>query len=96
LIWDQLAKAVGVSIPVFTLVICTLGGLIVGVLVKVFGDHSGIFAEMMLEFGKTGRFNYRHAPGIVITALASLMASGSLARKRRWLDACAVLAHDGG
>jgi hypothetical protein len=57
LIWDQLAKAVGVSIPVFTLVICTLGGLIVGVLVKVFGDHSGIFAEMMLEFGKTGRFN---------------------------------------
>jgi H+/Cl- antiporter ClcA len=48
------------------------------VLVKVFGDHSGIFAKMMLEFGKTGRFNYRHASGIVIAALASLIAGGSL------------------
>ena len=72
LIWEQAAQAVGASKPLFTLVICTLGGLVVGILVKVFGDHSGIFAELMLEFGKTGCFNYRHAPGIVITALVSL------------------------
>jgi H+/Cl- antiporter ClcA len=78
LIWEQAAQTVGLSAPVFTLAICALGGLLVGVLVKVFGDHSGIFAEMMLEFGKTGRFNYCHAPGIVLTALASLIAGGSL------------------
>ena len=36
------------------------------------GDHTGIFAELMLEFGKTGRFNYCHAPDSVITALVSL------------------------
>src|SRR5512143_1297309 len=66
LIWEQAAHAMGLSTPIFTLIVCTLGGLLVGVLVKVFGDHSGIFAEMMLEFGKSGRFNYRPAQGIVV------------------------------
>jgi H+/Cl- antiporter ClcA len=91
LVWEQAALAVGVSVPVFTLVICTLGGLLVGVLVKVFGDHSGIFAEMMQEFGMTGRFNYRHAPGIVITALVSLIAGGSLGPEAPLADACGSL-----
>jgi H+/Cl- antiporter ClcA len=91
LIWEQAAHAVGMSVPVFTLVICTLGGLLVGVLVKFFGDHSGIFAEMMLEFGKTCRFNYRHAPGIVITALVSLIAGGSLGPEAPLADACGSL-----
>ena len=91
LIWEQLAQAVGVSAPLFTLVICTLGGLLVGVLVKIFGDHSGIFAEMMQEFGKTGRFYYHHAPGIVITALASLISGGSLGPEAPLADACGSL-----
>src|SRR5512139_2231900 len=68
LVWEQTAQLVGLDPPLFTLLVCTLGGLLVGLLVKIFGDHSGIFAELMLEFGKTGRFDYRHAPGIVITA----------------------------
>lgn len=58
-VWETAAEAIGLSMPVFTLLVCMLGGLLVGVLVKVFGDHSGIFAEMMAEFGHTGRFNYR-------------------------------------
>lgn len=91
LLWEQAAQAVGVSAPVFTLGVCALGGLLVGVLVKIFGDHSGIFAELMLEFGKTGRFNYRHAPGIVLTALASLIAGGSLGPEAPLADACGSL-----
>ena len=65
-----------------------LGGLLVGLLVKLFGDHSGIFAEIMLEFGKTGRFDYRNAPGIVITAIVSLVAGGSLGPEAPLADAC--------
>jgi H+/Cl- antiporter ClcA len=91
LIWEQAAQAVGLSTPAFTLLICTIGGLIVGVLVKIFGDHSGIFAEMMAEFGQTGRFNYRHAPGMVITALVSLIAGGSLGPEAPLADACGSL-----
>jgi H+/Cl- antiporter ClcA len=91
LIWQQAAQAVGLSAPVFTLLVCTIGGLIVGVLVRIFGDHSGIFAEIMAEFGHTGRFNYRHAPGIVITALPSLIAGGSLGPEAPLADACGSL-----
>jgi H+/Cl- antiporter ClcA len=91
LVWEQLAQAVGLPAPLFTLLVCTLGGLLVGVLVKTFGDHSGIFAEVMGEFGKTGRFNYHHAPGIVLTALLSLIAGGSLGPEAPLADACGSL-----
>jgi H+/Cl- antiporter ClcA len=49
-----------------------------GLLVKLFGDHSSILAEVMHEFGKTGRFDYRAAPGILLAAHISLMAGASL------------------
>ena len=41
----------------------------------------------MLEFGKTGRFEYRHAPGIVITALVSLISGASLGPEAPLADA---------
>ena len=88
LIWEQTALALGIAPPVFTILVCTLGGLLVGLLVKQFGDHSGIFAELMREFGRTGRFDYRHAPGIVITAFVSLICGGSLGPEAPLADAC--------
>ncbi len=88
LIWEQTAQLVGISMPLFTILVCTLGGLLVGLLVKLFGDHSGIFAEVMREFGKTGRFDYRNAPGIVITAFFSLISGASLGPEAPLADAC--------
>jgi H+/Cl- antiporter ClcA len=88
LIWEQASLALGVNPSLFTLAVCTLGGLLVGLLVKYFGDHSGIFAEVMLEFGKTGRFDYRNAPGIVITAFVSLISGASLGPEAPLADAC--------
>jgi H+/Cl- antiporter ClcA len=91
LLWKRAAQTAGLSAPLFTLVVCVLGGLAVGILVRIFGDHSGIFAQIMTEFGKTGRFNYRLAPGMVITALASLIAGGSLGPEAPLADACGSL-----
>ena len=88
LLWDQAAQALRLDPRLFTLLICTGGGLLVGLLVKFFGDHSGIFAEVMREFGKTGRFDYRNAPGIVITAFVSLIAGASLGPEAPLADAC--------
>ena len=88
LLWTEAAQASGMDARLFTLLVCTAGGLVVGLLVKLFGDHSGIFAEIMLEFGKTGRFDYRNAPGIVITAIVSLVAGGSLGPEAPLADAC--------
>jgi H+/Cl- antiporter ClcA len=88
LVWEPAAQLVGIDSRLFTLLVCALGGLIVGLLVKLFGDHSGIFAEVMLEFGKTGRFDYRNAPGIVITAFVSLISGASLGPEAPLADAC--------
>jgi H+/Cl- antiporter ClcA len=78
----------GLDLRLFTLLVCTTGGLVVGLLVKLFGDHSGIFAEVMREFGQTGRFDYRNAPGIVITAFVSLISGGALGPEAPLADAC--------
>ncbi len=91
LIWKHVPLSIGVDIRLFTLVVCITGGLLVGLLVKLFGDHNAIFAELMQEFGKTGRFNYRHAPGIVITSFFSLISGGSLGPEAALADACGGL-----
>jgi H+/Cl- antiporter ClcA len=88
LLWTEAAQALGITPPLFTLLVCTFGGLLVGLLVKFFGDHSGIFFEVMREFGKTGRFDYRNAPGIVITAFVSLLSGASLGPEAPLADAC--------
>jgi len=87
LLWEQAAAMLGIAPWLFTIIVCMLGGLLVGLLVKLFGDHNGIFAEVMREFGKTGRFEYRNAPGIVITAFVSLLAGGSLGPEAPLADA---------
>lgn len=87
-VWEQTAVALGMDPRLFTVLVCAIGGLLVGLLVKLFGDQNAIFAELMLEFGKTGRFNYRHAPGIVVTAFVSLIAGGSLGPEAPLADAC--------
>ena len=91
LIWEQARLASGLDARLFTLLVCTVGGLLVGLLVKFFGDHNAIFAELMQEFGKTGRFDYRHAPGIVVTALVSLISGASLGPEAPLADACGGL-----
>ena len=87
-LWEDAAQALGLDIRLFTILVCTVGGLLVGLLVKLFGDHNGIFADLMSEFGKTGRFDYRNAPGIVITAFVSLISGASLGPEVPLADAC--------
>ncbi|MCG3142393.1 MAG: putative ion-transport protein YfeO [Anaerolineae bacterium] len=87
LLWEQAAPATGLPMPLLIVAICTLGGLLVGALVRIFGDYNGIFADVVKEFGVTGRFDYRNAPGIVLTALVSLVSSGSLGPEAPLADA---------
>jgi len=87
-IWEEAALALGIDPRLFTLLVCTLGGLLVGLLVNYFGDHNAIFSELMREFGKTGRFDYRHAPGILVTSFVSLIAGAALGPESALADAC--------
>lgn len=88
LIWEQVMFTLRLDAKLFTILVCMIGGLLVGLMVKLFGDHNAIFAELMQEFGKTGRFDYRHAPGIVITSLVSLISGGALGPEAPLADAC--------
>jgi H+/Cl- antiporter ClcA len=90
-IWKQGQTLLGVDTRLFTFIICVVGGLLVGLLVKVFGDHNAIFAELMQEFGKSGRFDYRHAPGIVVTSFVSLISGAALGPEAALADACGGL-----
>ena len=47
LVWEQTAQALGIDPRLFTVLVCTIGGLLVGLLVKLFGDHNAIFADLM-------------------------------------------------
>ena len=91
LIWKEGQAVLGIDARLFTFIICVVGGLVVGLLVKLFGDHNAIFAELMQEFGKTGRFDYRHAPGIVVTSFISLISGGALGPEAALADACGGL-----
>ncbi len=91
LIWEGSAARLGINTRLFTFFVCTAGGLLVGLLVRYFGDHNAIFAELMKDFGRTGRFDYSHAPGIVITAFVSLIAGASLGPEAPLADACGGL-----
>jgi H+/Cl- antiporter ClcA len=91
LLWDHVSGLGGAWTFVLTVLICVVGGGLVGVLVKIFGDHTGIFAEIIANFGRTGRFSYREAPGMVATAFVSLVAGGSLGPEAPLADACGGL-----
>jgi H+/Cl- antiporter ClcA len=88
LIWGHVEESDGTWQSVLTIVLCAVGGIVVGILVRIFGDHTGIFAELMQQFGSTGRFKYRQAPGMVLTALVSLIMGGSLGPEAPMADAC--------
>ena len=87
LVWEKFAPSTGLSPPVFTLVICLTGGLVVGVLLQLLGDYSAIFAEIMAEFAKTGRIDYHHAISLVVVGFPSLIFGGSLGPEAPLADA---------
>jgi H+/Cl- antiporter ClcA len=87
LVWDKFAPSTGLSAPVFTLIICLTGGLVIGLLLQLLGDYSAIFAEIMAEFARSGRIDYHHAISLVVIGLPSLIFGGSLGPEAPLADA---------
>lgn len=89
-IWKTLPTLIGAggaATPLFIFAVATAGGLIVGVLVRIFGDQPALFAELLAQFAKTGRIEYRHIPGILLTAFTSLVSGGALGPEAPLMDA---------
>jgi H+/Cl- antiporter ClcA len=88
-VWSTLPTLLGFTgepSPLFIFAIATLGGLLVGICARIFGETPALLAEVMAEFGKTGRIDYRQAPGVLLTAFVSLVSGGALGPEAPLMD----------
>ena len=72
------------------LVICTLGGLLVGLCQRYLGNHPKSINEAVQELAQSGRLAYRHLPQGLVTVGVSLSAGASLGP-----EAAIIFADDG-
>lgn len=76
LIWEELPARVNcLYLPV---VICTAGGILVGLCRKYFGNVPGVLSLELQQIKKTKRADYQNLPGTVISGLIPLIFGGSI------------------
>lgn len=74
LLWQELTS----SLPLQTLLVATLGGLLVGLCQRYLGNHPKGINEAISEISETGRLDYAHLPQGILTASTSLIFGASL------------------
>ena len=76
LIWESLGSRL--SIPLFPLITCTLGGAVIGVWTYVSNDRVKSLEEVLGEFKRTGSYKTQGAIRPVVTFLLPLAFGGSI------------------
>ncbi|SFA98542.1 chloride channel protein [Clostridium frigidicarnis] len=62
----------------WTLLLCLVGGVVVGICQKKFGNYPRKMDEVLAEFNKTKRVDYKSLPKATVAALSSLSFGASL------------------
>ncbi len=75
LVSETLPEALNISRPVYTILVATLGGLLVGLGLRYLGVRHGESLQKEME---AGRVPYQGVPGLVLTALVGLASGASL------------------
>ncbi|MDL2261078.1 chloride channel protein [Methanimicrococcus sp. OttesenSCG-928-J09] len=76
LIWTDLPEKIDfLYLPV---IVCTIGGVLVGLCKKYFGNVPGVLSIELQEIQKTKRVEYKNLPGITISAFLPLIFGGSI------------------
>jgi len=75
LLWETIPQSVHISPQIYTVLIATFGGLLVGLGLRYLGVRHGESLQKEME---SGRVPYRGVPGLVITALIGLISGASL------------------
>lgn len=75
-IWREIPSIV--NIPYWTLIVCTLGGILVGICEKYFGNYPKLMPEVINEFKMYKRVEYKSIPKAFLTSLIILFSGASL------------------
>lgn len=81
LLWSTVpALLAGAGIPtlLFPLVVCVVGGVVIGLFAKRFGPYPQTMNEVMAQVKKTGRYEYRKLGSSFFGALLPLLFGGSV------------------
>lgn len=78
LIWQKIPSVTGGSIPYYALIVCTVGGLIIGVLRKLLGDYPQSMTEVIGTVKKTGTYPYKKILSIIVLAVLPLIIGSSV------------------
>ncbi|AXY07008.1 chloride channel protein [Bacillus thuringiensis LM1212] len=76
-IWGYLPTIFS-SPPYYTICVTTIGGILVGLTQKYFGTYPHLMPEVMSEYKKTGRIEYRFVHKATLTAIIVLIFGASL------------------
>ena len=76
LIWHKLPAAV--NIPYYTILVCLVGGVIIGLIQKFHGPCPDELAEVMKEYKQKGRYHYNNIPFMLLVALLPLIFGAAI------------------
>lgn len=74
--WNELPEKF--NFPYWTILVCSIGGILVGLCQKYLGEYPKLMPEVMAEFKKTKRVNYKNVPKACVSALITLFFGASL------------------
>lgn len=75
-IWDFAPSHL--NFPLYTLCVCVIGGLLIGVWKKKFGDYPEELGTVMGKIKKTGRYQYNNVFSTIVSALSPLLIGASV------------------
>ncbi len=75
-IWETLPNTI--QIPFYTIIVCTLGGLLIGIWKKITGDYPEELETVISKVKKDGRYSYKRIGKISVSAMLPLVFGGSI------------------
>ena len=77
-LWEKLPSQLGVSSVIYTIVLCTVGGLIIGLFRKKFGDYPEELDTVIGKVKEEKHYDYKNMLVMLIAAMMPLLVGASI------------------
>lgn len=78
LLWEVIPQAIPIPSACYTIALCLLGGLVIGLLHRFFGDYPEELNEVMAKVKREKRYPYHNIPIVLAMAVLPLIFGGSI------------------